>query len=327
MKRIRTHLLSMLAVAGMVAFISCEGPAGQAGNETCKECHSLDNRSMKSVEYEKSGHGAGEFVAYAGGRNGCAQCHSHEGFVETEHTGRDTTAANIPIPTRIDCKTCHDSHTSFDDEADGPDYALRGLHEVNLIMFGNEQKLDFESNSNLCANCHQPRRLGPEDDGTGNFKVTSTHYGPHHGPQATYVQGVGAYEFAGSESYPTSGTSTHATAGACVACHMGDADEMGGGHTFTANVASCTSCHNDATTLDINGVQTEVHDMLAELQGILTTKGILDAEGHVLKGTYPVGLAGAFYNYIGIEEDRSLGVHNPGYIKAVLKNTIAAMKN
>lgn len=325
MKRIKNNLFSIIIVAGMVALTACEGPMGEAGNDTCKECHSLENRNMKSAEYETSGHAAGLFVGYAGGRNSCAQCHSHEGFVETEHTGRDTTAANIPIPTRIDCKTCHDSHTSFKNEVDGPDYALRGLHEVNLLMFGNEQKLDFESNSNLCANCHQPRTLGPVGDAEGNFRITSSHYGPHHGPQATYVQGIGAYEFAGSESYPTAGTSTHATGGACVACHMGEADQMGGGHSFTANVAACTSCHSDASTLDINGIQTEVHELLVDLKGLLTTKGILDDEGHVKPGTYSVELAGAFYNYIGIEEDRSLGVHNPSYIKAVLKNTIAAM--
>lgn len=37
-------------------------------------------------------------------------------------------------------------------------------------------------------------------------------------------------------------------------------------------------------------------------------------------------LAQAFFNWIGLEEDRSLGVHNPSYVKALLKNSIEAVE-
>ncbi|MBN2807445.1 MAG: hypothetical protein JXR22_12380, partial [Prolixibacteraceae bacterium] len=276
--------------------------------------------SAIAAQYETSGHAAGTNVAYAGGRNTCAACHSHEGFVETKHTGRDTTATAIAIPTRVDCKTCHDGHVSFD-TVDGPDYALRAKSAVPLLMFKKEKSVDFGGSSNLCANCHQPRTAAPVANADGEFRISSTHYGPHHGPQASYLQGVGAYEVAGSTAYPAEGSSAHSASGACVACHMNEANENGGGHTFAANVAGCTSCHTSATTLDINGIQTEVHGLLEDLAAILKSKGVLDDEGHVIPGTYAVDLAGAYYNYIGIEEDRSLGVHNPAYIKAVLKNT------
>lgn len=328
MKRSIVFLSCLLAIFAF-SFTSCEGPAGQDGDETCNECHTKENMSLKSAQYEKSGHAMGANVAYAGGRKGCATCHSHEGFVETQHTGMDTTAADVPIPTAIGCETCHSGHSYFDG-GDDPDMALRTTEGVGLIMFGDESSIDFGSNSNLCVNCHQPRRIGPQDsdlDEDGNFYISSSHWGPHHGPQATYVQGIGAYEASGSESYPAAGSSTHATAGGCVMCHMGDVESAEGGHTFNPTVASCTECHADATDLDINGLQTEVHELLVELEGILKAKGVVDDEGHVIaKLSHPIDLAGAYYNYIGIEEDRSLGVHNPAYIKAVLKNTIAKVK-
>jgi hypothetical protein len=36
-------------------------------------------------------------------------------------------------------------------------------------------------------------------------------------------------------------------------------------------------------------------------------------------------LARAYYNWIGLVEDRSLGVHNPKYISALLINTLEAL--
>ena len=42
-------------------------------------------------------------------------------------------------------------------------------------------------------------------------------------------------------------------------------------------------------------------------------------------GTYPMIQAQAFFNWIGLEEDRSLGVHNPAYVNALLDNTLEAL--
>lgn len=35
--------------------------------------------------------------------------------------------------------------------------------------------------------------------------------------------------------------------------------------------------------------------------------------------------AQAFFNWIGLTEDRSLGVHNPRYVTALLENSIEAI--
>ena len=50
---------------------------------------------------------------------------------------------------------------------------------------------------------------------------------------------------------------------------------------------------------------------------------VLASTRDVVKGTYAVDKAGAFYNYAGIVDDRSSGVHNYDYIHALLVNSIA----
>ena len=116
----------------------------------------------------------------------------------------------------------------------------------------------------------------------------------------------------------------------CVGCHMApfDVDEGEGGHSWNPSLAACNVCH---TTLDFDygDVQTEVHELLIELRDLLIAAGVVagdDVDGyHPVPGTYPTAVARAVFNWIGLDEDRSLGVHNPKYIIALLKNTIEAM--
>lgn len=332
-------MLMILALA-VAAGCTKEGPAGPAGptgadgtdgtdgvdgNASCIQCHTIEYMGQIEEQYAMSGHSAGLYVGYAGGRNGCAMCHSDEGFRETQHTGLDTTAADIPIPTHIQCSTCHSFHQTLDFENDGPDYAVRENGPVDLLMYRGMEpvvSLDFGNNSNLCLNCHQPRRAGPEDDGTGNFTITSTHYGPHHGPQGTFLQGIGGAEI--GVGYPEPGSATHKQAG-CTGCHMHEYANEEGGHTWKVPVASCTPCHEGTETLDINGVQTEIEDLIAQLTEKLHELGVVDEEGHPIPGTYPLVQAQAYYNLAGLVDDRSNGVHNPSYIKQLVTNSINAL--
>lgn len=336
-----THVFMLMILAlAVAAGCTKEGPAGADGtngtdgtdgtdgvdgNASCIQCHTLEYMGQIEEQYAMSGHSAGLYVDYAGGRNECAMCHSDEGFRETQHTGQDTTAADIPIPTHIQCATCHSFHETLDFENDGPDYAVRQNGPVDLLMYREEGELvtlDFGNNSNLCLNCHQPRSVGPVDDGTGNFEITSPYYGPHHGPQGTFLQGIGGAEI--GVGYPEPGSSTHVQAG-CTGCHMHEYAEEEGGHTWKVPVASCTPCHEDATTLDINGKQTEIEDLMANLKTKLFDLGVVDAEGSPIPGTYPLVQAQAFYNYAGLVDDRSYGVHNYGYIKQLVTNSINAL--
>jgi hypothetical protein len=221
--------------------------------------------------------------------------------------------AGDPDPTRQDCRACHEIHTSYT----AADWALATTDPVTLYAF---EDVTFDGGEgNLCANCHQPRRQIAEADADGNVEVTSTHWGPHHGPQSAMLLGVsGAGDVEGSPS-------AHATMveDTCVACHLGETDS----HTFEPEVEACQECHADAEDLDINGVQTEVQESLDLLEEALLAKGWLDEEGHPAVTNIPAPEAYALWNWILIaHEDKSLGVHNPAYTKALLEASFAALE-
>jgi hypothetical protein len=109
----------------------------------------------------------------------------------------------------------------------------------------------------------------------------------------------------------------------CVSCHIG----ANNSHTFEAVEDSCVDCHQDADGFDIGGVQTEVAALIAELGELLIANGLLDEEGHPVVGDYPAAETSALWNYIFIVfEDGSLGVHNPGYTKALLEAALVALQ-
>jgi hypothetical protein len=305
-----------------------DGRDGVDGHITCLVCHDGTNMETIQGQFWMSAHSVGAIaVDYAGGRASCAPCHSHEQFVQVMTTG--SVAGDITNPSAWDCNTCHGIHKSFE----GSDYALRSTDPVNP-NFDKTLSMDLTGNSNLCAVCHQSRTAAP---GYGlaelpdSFRISSTHYGPHHGAQANVVAGIGFAEIPGSVSYPAAGTANHLTMASCTGCHMASFANRQGGHSFIPSLASCNECH-DANDENFNygGVQTEVHEMLVELRDKLIELHVVegnDEEGyHPHVGTYPIAYVQAFFNWVGLEEDRSLGVHNPKYVKALLRNSMEALE-
>jgi len=302
-----------------------DGADGQDGNVTCLACHSGTALAEKQIQYAASIHKAGTNVAYAGGRASCAECHSSEGYIEMHTMG--SVAANIESPSAITCNTCHMIHTDFE----YTDYALRGNEPVAL-KYDPSNVLDLGDGSNVCLNCHQSRTAEPNlaKPGEATFSITSTHYGPHHGPQGNLFDGNGFAEVAGPVAYPVAGSSPHREQASCITCHMGEYADGEGDHTWKASVASCNDCHS---TEDFNygGIQTLTQLRLDELRDILVDLGVIewveaDASYEPVVGTYPMVQAQAYFNWIGITEDRSLGVHNPKYVNALLTNTIEALQ-
>lgn len=300
-----------------------DGEDGVDGTVRCLECHNTQTQRDITLQYARSQHGLGEYVDYAGGRSSCARCHSGGGFVEYIENGDVDGNINVPVP--ISCAHCHNVHSTFE----FADYALRSTAPVAFLADPSVMS-DLGSNSNLCANCHQSRRPEPNIDAPGEtYTITSTHYGPHHGAQANVVQGFGFAEIPGPRAYPT--TSLHLEEGAsCVTCHMGDYTDGAGGHTWWPTVQSCNECHT-TNDFDYNGTQTDIEEKLHELRDLLVAAGVVefveaDQAYEPIVGTYPMVYARAFFNWVGLEEDRSLGVHNPRYVDALLTNSIAAME-
>lgn len=320
---------------GAVGENGTDGTDGVDGNATCMECHTLGNKAAVEADYAMSTHfnsvvqWNGQLTyQYAGegpNRTSCTGCHTEQGFVAWQYTGNgiypDTNGVQSGMP--IGCIACHDMHSTFDFENDGVDYALRTTDPVDLKMYmamdpPQTVTLDMGGSSNLCANCHQPMSPGPDPEAGELFTITSSHWGPHHGPHATTLEGIGAYEL--GAGYPTPGTSTHRTEASCTSCHMHE----GTGHKWEVTIASCTDCHEGIENFDWHGVQTEVQGLMAELKQKLDDAGMLDEGDHIIPGDYPVDHAGAYYNYVWVKDDRSDGVHNPGYIKTMLINSIGA---
>lgn len=313
--------LALVAYAGSASVDAADGTVGPAHTVAqedgdCTVCHN-DTTIItgKAAAWEESTHGTGE--AYVRGTSaGCAGCHSGGAFSEMVAAGLNPEEVEVgdPNPTRQDCRACHNIHTTYTEE----DWSLETTAAVDLYAF---EGVTYDGGAgNLCANCHQPRRGFEAVDGVVN--VSSTHWGPHHGPQSAMLLGVGgAGEVEGAPSI-------HAMAvvDSCVACHTHD-----GNHAFEASVVVCQQCHGEELEdFDVNGVQTQVEELTVELQDALVAKGLLagdDESGyHPVVGEYPEAEAAALWNYIFIViEDSSAGAHNSPYTIELLEASIAAL--
>jgi len=316
-------------IDGINGINGIDGKDGKDGAASCTECHSDSHRLPIESSYPYSAH-ANQTIMYNGMTlaeyanqsffgGSCTQCHTNEGYIDYMNTGA-TNPGSYANPTRIDCKTCHDKHGTFDFENDGYDFALRNFAPTTLIT-DPTYTIDFGDKSNNCASCHQPRTAPPVDDGTGMFAVTSSRWGPHHGPQSTLLEGIQGAEIAGSEAYPGIGTATHRTGSSCTNCHMGaDSGADDGEHTFKPTSTACTTCHPGGAPGEVDGLAANMTNLAALLEGI----GIVH-DGHPVEGDYTISQAEAAWNYLLIIEDSSNGVHNPAYAKALIKNSIEVL--
>ena len=160
---------------------------------------------------------------------------------------------------------------------------------------------------------------GVHTDGTAIVYVHS-HYGPHHGPQANFINGLGGYEFRSDLSVK----GAHQSGADCVSCHMHAGGTDTGGHSWTVGIEACTSCHSDATDFDVHGGVTEIEGLLADLEAALKAANMLDEDGHAIEDvSYQADSVGALWNFLLVEEDASTGIHNPAYTKALLNNSIS----
>jgi hypothetical protein len=323
-----------LLLTSLVAACQPATPTETTETPQCSDCHNDTTLVYsKSIQSTLTLHQMGRGWFYAGGRSSCTACHSSEGFQEMVATGKgiEDFETATPNPSPPNCRTCHDIHNTYT----SADWALKTTAPVTLLASG--ETFD-RGDGNLCANCHQPRREMAVADGMVN--VSSTHWGPHHGPQATMLLGIGGALASGNPSAHYSMIND-----GCPVCHLANDN-----HTLKPSITACETCHAGAENFDIGGLQTEVATLLAELEDLLIDEGMLTVaehgEEHVVVtlddygrvvpethaphpvvGEYPEAKAGALWNYILImNEDESTGVHNPTYTKALLEASIEALK-
>ncbi len=310
------------------------GPAGQDANESCTQCHTNNVELFaREVQYQASIHRTGG--NFERSTTDCAVCHTHQGFLERIATGATTTAEDVMNPAPINCRTCHKIHTTYT----SADYAFTTTAPNEFIFNPDFPTVDFGPIGNLCSQCHQARGLEPRPVPGGDpVVVTSSRYGYHHGPQGTVLAGIGAFELNGDvQNGPSAHGNKNANENTCGTCHMAAAfGNQAGGHTWNMsyeyhgseeeNIAGCLDCHNTLTTFDYIGLQSHVEELLADLATELKRIGIMSASGSSVSGTWPADVAAAFVNWQMMEEDRSMGVHNPPYVVAILQGSITKMK-
>lgn len=253
-KDFTTHLLLLLLMFAFSSLYSADANAQSIiFPEDCADCHGPDPRyEMKGAkeQYLQSGHylgfaKEGPHAWYSNG-GGCQKCHTHEGFLEYTKLGK-IESDYIKWPSQPGCFTCHNPH-------ENGDFELRVARPITLVS-GVEVDI---GKGNLCANCHQSRR-----DPAAVVKPTlaakvSSHFGPHHGPQANLFVGNGAYEYPG-KIYKNSGHRIEAK-DSCIDCHMalpegryGSTAALGGHSFFLSDhqengdvkllTAPCANCH------------------------------------------------------------------------------------
>jgi hypothetical protein len=198
--------------------------------------------------------------------------------------------------------------------------------------------------ANACVWCHKSRK-DVTSYITASNPLTSTHWGPHEGPQADIFSAQGGYQYPGA-SY---GTSTHQQKLTCIDCHMPEVTANRGvpDHSFAPRLSACQGCHAGATSFDVSAGQTLVIGGMRQFQAALNAAGYLTRG---LTSPYPglqpteltdnafdldqprpggaaltVSQAGALYNYILIARGGASGVHNPTYIKQLLVDSYTAL--
>jgi Zn-finger protein len=331
--------------AGADGLNGADGAPGKDGvdqNATCTECHNANATvELKLAQWRNSVHATSDNAAY-GNRAGCVQCHTSQGFLEAVAEG-STAAISLPNdPMQINCYTCHKIHETGTSD----DWALTKPGAETLIVkdIAGADVIWDKGNSNQCAACHQGRFITTLPVAGGDYTISSsssapinTRVGFHHAPMTNLILG----KLPTQQGTGYSSANPHSTSDGCLSCHMAKPyGYLAGGHqmgmmyeshgTETLLSTGCLVCHTTytATTIKTKMVtlQTEVETKLATLQAKLLAAGIYNpTTGLANAGTFKSNIALAYINYNAAEEDRSEGMHNPGYIKTLLDNAIAVM--
>jgi hypothetical protein len=324
--------LSALAMFLVVGCAGDRGLQGEPGTTACFGCHDDTNLEFVAIQqqWENSAHASGANIDRS--TVPCVRCHTGQGFLNMIG-GEDTVA--VEDPSAIHCFVCHAPHT------DG-NFNLRVSGPVTLEQGGT---FDGYGPASLCASCHQARKPSPFFSDADSIRITSSRWGPHHSVQADVFSGQHAYVFPG-EDYDSISPHNQEADNACLACHMAAPHgDLAGGHSFNlvyeaegeeaqlttgCNVEACHA--NNLEDFNYDGVQDSVAALLANLRTILINNNLLTESNLVNASSsaplnIPMDVAGAIYNFLFFEEDRSEGVHNPDYTIDVLNASIEYMSS
>jgi len=337
--------------ATFIANLGGEEVASWTGPQACGNCHALDAIQQRV---------AGNVTVAAGAtapnsKHGQLSYLSGGKIIESTYAGQSTVA-------EVSCVTCHDSSQAIDPHVTGKTYTPNSFPLRVPTGAADEALLEKSSApgvsdgtpagkytaGNACMWCHKSRKDVTNYITATNNTLSSTHWGPHEGPQADIYTGLGGYHYAGK----TYGNSSHqAFEDGCVTCHMPEvsSNQNIGNHSFAPVVSTCTTagCHTQAKNFDVGGGKTAMTAGIQELRVALNNNGWLTRSAAApyaplsatdltdrqfsLDLTMPgvTGLtadqAGAVYNYLLLARGSAGGVHNPLYVRELIFDSVKAI--
>jgi predicted CXXCH cytochrome family protein len=295
-----------------------EAPVARLAGVQCESCHGpLADAHGDTI----AAHGAaamGDFLLEVGTAVvpvGCGRCHEaevHDHNLVSEWSGSRHAFADQAAEVSGDpqCAPCHTAQGFIESmQTGGAPVAApanpvavtcAACHDPHANTHAGDLRVGYERDDDLCRRCHSD---------AGHAPLTAPHT-----PQAQMLAGEGGYEYDLAD--PPSSPHINIVEKGCVQCHYPDGSSQPG-HRFRHDNASCVACHPDANpnSLAWSHERTNVITLLTQLQGELEQATEADSATE--------GFQRANYNLKFVRADRSNGVHNYKYAKALLEKSIA----
>lgn len=285
------------------ASVQCESCHGSAINhagrkeyievsfsaEVCGACHSWELSPIYQ-EWSESGHGSpvANLTALPFFRDACLSCHSADYILAVNEKPTKGEVEN-----GVSCQVCHDPHKE--------------------TGFGAQLRF---SKRELCAQCHMNH-----DDAPKNPNEPYPH--PHQ-TQGNIYFGEGGYLL---ESVRNSFHSNEVEfPNACLDCHQAEAQinpetpHQYKTHSFAPRVPeACVRCHSGDSAISLlEQTQNSIHRRLDALYGYFDEESPNYIDPRDLSGQDFVNYNKARFNFDMVRSDKSLGVHNGNYTRALL---------
>ncbi len=294
-----------------------EAPVARLAGVQCESCHGpLAEANGDTI----ANHGAaamGDFLLEIGtvaSPSGCGRCHEasvHGRELVSEWAGSRHAMAHQVEGAQGDpeCAACHTAQgflallrtgaAPSQPPADPLAITCAACHDPHAGTHPADLRVGYAREDDLCRRCHTHAGQAPLDD--------------PHAPQAQMLAGEGGYEYDLAD--PPSSPHMSIVATGCVRCHYPTGDGPAG-HRFRHDNESCLACHADANpnSLSWSAARTEVIALLGQLQGELAQATPDDSTTEAF--------ARANYNLKFVKADRSNGVHNAKYARALLEKSI-----
>ena len=243
----------------------------------------------------------------------CGECHTGSRHGVYAEWAASAHGSSIDVPhdnERVSCLRCRSTDYMADDNV--PEDATVFDYQFSITCVECHDPHSDEHEGQLRASvteiCHECHTAGGAKPGSN----------PHHN-QGDVFTGSGGYEYDGG-TYENS-AHTYMPDG-CAACHFftapydatGEGEAAIHGHDLQPKLEACLECHPGLTSFDRDGTQTEIAALLEELN--------IELEAATDNDKLTLSYERALFNHHFAEVDKSHGVHNLPYTRALLQDAI-----